>query len=162
MSPYSEFRQHRQELAREALTVSQAIGFTLFGLAYAFPGEFVRNTSIQGSATINKSVVGAMENFFNFPFFSTAFLLTALVLWIGVIWWNIEKRRHPGPETVLRHYKMYAWAHLVAMSVAMTFALTITLSAFINPGTYLVSPLLSLGMVATNAILMYAYAGTAR
>lgn len=162
MSPYSEFRNHRLELAREALTVSQAIGFTLLGLAYAFPGEFVRSTSSQGSATINKSVVGAMENFFSFPFFSTAFLLTALVLWIAAIWWGVSKRRGPTPSIVLRHYKVHAWAHLVAMSTSMTFALTITLSAFINPGTFIVTPLLSFGVVATNAILMYAYAGTSK
>lgn len=160
MSPQSPFRVRRHELAREALTISQALGFLLLSLAYLFPDELVRaNSSGNMGGGLRVSVVSTFETFFGIPFFFVIFLIGGLCLSVVSVWWKVNKRNHPTPEQVLNNYKRHAWAHLVATSIAMTFALTITMSAFINPGTYIVSPLLALGMVATNAILMYAYAG---
>jgi len=129
---------------RELQVSSAASAFFLgvLGFAYSMPDEFVRSAPIPAPpgqpSKIN--VVAYIEQLTVFPIWTILFSVSAVLLVIASL------RDKFGPH-----------AHLFAGSVMTMYAVASVITAFVNPGTYIVSTTLAWAFAFAQFTIMSSY-----
>ena len=118
--------------------------YSLLGIAYLFPDEFVRNPD-PAKRTAKSSVVAFIENLTVVPVWGILFIITGITLMGALL---IGRRNAdqfvPYPLLLgLVTFSMYSFA---------SWSTTI-----INSGTYMVSSVLATGLTGVTGVLMYNY-----
>lgn len=130
----------KRDRTRLLKSVAVLVLYLVLGIAYLFPDELVRDPNALKLQS-RSSVIVYIEQFTSVPIWGTAFLIGALALLAGLLKWR----------------KFLPSAHLICASVMVGYAVSGFTTAYINPGTYIVSAAMSTFIVTINLLLMFSY-----